>query len=340
MPYMTAVTVKELKATLMRGFTSIRDVGGPTIGLAKAVREGIIDGPRIWTSGAMISQTGGHGDFRLPSELPAEEGALSMGERIGAAAIADNADTVRKRSREQLALGATHIKLMAGGGVGSYFDPIDVTQYTVDELRAAVEAAENWGTYVAVHAYTPKAIRQALDAGVRVIEHGNMVDDATAKLMAEKGVWWGLQPLTDESRPTTYEDGSPRRIKQRQVYEGTETAYALAKKYKIKTAWGTDTLYSPAQAANEGGMLAAMVKWYTPAEALKMATHDNAELLALSGMRSEVQQKLGVVEVNALADLILVNGDPTADLSLVADADKNFIVIMKDGKIYKNMLAN
>jgi imidazolonepropionase-like amidohydrolase len=340
MPYMTAVTVKELKATLMRGFTSIRDVGGPTIGLAKAVREGIIDGPRIWTSGAMISQTGGHGDFRLPSELPAEEGALSMGERIGAAAIADNADTVRKRSREQLALGATHIKLMAGGGVGSYFDPIDVTQYTVDELRAAVEAAENWGTYVAVHAYTPKAIRQALDAGVRVIEHGNMVDDATAKLMAEKGVWWGLQPLTDESRPTTYEEGSPRRIKQRQVYEGTETAYALAKKYKIKTAWGTDTLYSPAQAANEGGMLAAMVKWYTPAEALKMATHDNAELLALSGMRSEVQQKLGVVEVNALADLILVNGDPTADLSLVADADKNFIVIMKDGKIYKNMLAN
>ena len=229
---------------------------------------------------------------------------------------------------------------MAGGGVGSYFDPIDVTQYTVDELRAAVEAADNWGTYVAVHAYTPKAIRQALDAGVRVIEHGNMVDDATAKLMAEKGVWWGLQPLTDESRPTTYEEGSARRIKQKQVYEGTETAYALAKKYKIKTAWGTDTLYSPAQAANEGGMLAAMVKWYTPAEALKMATHDNAELLALSGMRSEVQQKLGVVEVNALADLILVNGDPTADLSLVADADKNFMVIMKDGKIYKNMLAN
>ena len=336
--FLTVAAVREAEATLMRGFTSIRDLGGPALGLKKGIDAGLVRGPRIWPSGAMISQSGGHGDFRLPNTLPAAPGDFDYSERIGAAAIADDENAVRKRAREQLALGATQIKLMAGGGVSSSYDPLDVTQFTTPELRAAVEAAENWGTYVTVHAYTPRAVQQALAAGVKCIDHGNMLDDATAKMMAEKGAWWSLQPFTDD-KPSAFPDGSPNRIKQLTMFGGTDTAYALAKKYKIKTAWGTDALFSPATAAAQGQMLAKMLKWYTPAEALKMATADNAALLALSGPRTPYPGKLGVVEVDALADLILVDGDPTKDLALVADAAKNFLVIMKDGKIYKNSLA-
>jgi imidazolonepropionase-like amidohydrolase len=336
--FLTIVATKEAQATLMRGFTSIRDVGGPSLGLKAAIDAGIVPGPRIWSSGAMISQTGGHGDFRLPNDLPAEPGSMSYPERIGAAMIADDESTVRKRTREQLALGASQIKLMAGGGVSSNFDPLDVTQYSVPELRAAVEAAENWGTYVTVHAYTPRAVRQAISAGVKCIEHGNMLDDEAVKLMAENGTWWSLQPFSDD-RPSGFAEGTPNRMKQLTMFNGTDTAYALAKKYKVKTAWGTDALFSPEAAALEGQMLAKMVKWYTPAEALKMATADNAGLLAMSGPRTPYPGKLGVVEAGALADLILVDGDPTTDLSLVANAAKNFAVIMKDGKIYKNTLT-
>jgi imidazolonepropionase-like amidohydrolase len=224
---------------------------------------------------------------------------------------------------------------MAGGGVGSSYDPLDVTQYTVGELRAAVEAAENWGTYVTVHAYTPRAVRQAIEAGVRCIDHGQLLDEATARLMAEKGVWWSLQPLLDD-RPSAFPEGSPRRLKQLQVYAGTDSAYALARKYKIKTAWGTDVLYSAENAAGQGKMLSKLVRWYTPVEALKMATSGNAELLSLSGPRSPYPGKLGVVQEGALADLLLVDGDPTKNLDVIADPEKNFLVIMKDGKIYKN----
>ena len=322
---------------LMRGFTSIRDMGGPVFGLKRGIDLGIATGPRIWPAGAMISQTGGHGDFRLPTDLPARPGDFTFSERVGAAAIADNADTVRLRAREQLALGASHVKLMAGGGVSSNYDPLDVTQYTVPELRAAVEAAENWGTYVTVHAYTPRAVRQAIEAGVKCIDHGNLLDEATAKLMAEKGVWWSLQPFLDDG-PSAFPEGSPNRLKQLEMFGGTDTAYALARKHRIRTAWGTDTLFSAEAAATQGKQLAKMVRWYTPAEALRMATADNAELLALSGPRSPYPGKLGVVEEGALADLLLVDGNPLADIALVGDPAKNFVVIMKDGKVYKNTL--
>jgi imidazolonepropionase-like amidohydrolase len=323
--------------TLMRGFTSIRDMGGPVFGLKRGIDTGLVPGPRIWPAGAMISQTGGHGDFRLPTDLPARPGDYTYSERIGAAAIADDADTVRKRSREQLTLGASHVKLMAGGGVASNYDPLDVTQYTVAELRAAVEAAENWGTYVTVHAYTPRAVRQAIEAGVKCIDHGQLLDDPTAKLMAEKGVWWSLQPFLDD-RPSTFPEGSSNRLKQLEMFGGTDTAYALAKKYKVKTAWGTDTLFSAEVAASQGAQLAKMVRWYTPAETLKMATADNAELLALSGLRSPYMGKLGVVQEGALADLLLVDGNPLDNIKLVEDPARNFVVIMKDGKIYKNLV--
>lgn len=336
--FVNVAATKAANDMLLRGFTSIRDLGGPVFGLKRGIDAGLVPGPRIWPSGAFLSQTGGHGDFRLPNDLPARPGEYTYSERVGAAAIADDADTVRLRAREQLALGASQVKLMAGGGVASNYDPLDVTQYTVPELRAAVEAAENWGTYVTVHAYTPRAVHQAIEAGVRCIDHGQLLDDATAKLMAEKGVWWSLQPFLDD-RPSPFPEGSANRKKQLEMFSGTDTAYALAKKYKIKTAWGTDTLFDAKVAATQGAQLAKMVRWYTPAQVLKMATADNAELLALSGQRSPYAGMLGIVEVGALADLLLVDGDPIANINLIADPAKNFVVIMKDGKVYKNSLG-
>jgi len=335
--FVNVAAVKAADDMLMRGFTSVRDLGGPVFGLKRGIDTGLVAGPRIWPAGAFISQTGGHGDFRLPNELPAPPGNFSFSERVGAAAIADNADAVRQRAREQLALGASQLKLMAGGGVASSYDPLDVTQYTVAEIRAAVEAAENWGTYVTVHAYTPRAVRQAIEAGVKCIDHGQLLDEATAQLMADKGVWWSLQPFTDD-QPSAFAEGSPNRTKQLEMFGGTDTAYALAKKFKIKTAWGTDTLFNAENAAKQGAQLAKMVRWYTPAEVLRMATSSNAQLLALSGLRSPYPGKLGVVEEGALADLLLVDGDPIANLKLIEDPAKNFVLIMKDGKIYKNTL--
>jgi imidazolonepropionase-like amidohydrolase len=160
------LAARQAKATLMRGFTTVRDLGGPVFGLKRAIDEGVVVGPRIYPSGAFISQTSGHGDFRFRFELPRMPGGpLSHSEVEGVAAIADSPDEVRLRAREQLRLGASQIKLMAGGGVASPYNPIESTQYTEPEIRAAVEAAENWGTYVTVHAYTPRAIRQAVAAG-------------------------------------------------------------------------------------------------------------------------------------------------------------------------------
>jgi len=329
----------EATDTLMRGFTTVRDVGGPVFGLKTAIDSGIIAGPRIFPSGAVITVTGGHGDFRQLSELPRTIGTLSRMEQLGASRVADSPDEVRVRVREQLMQGASQIKLTAGGGVASPFSPIDVSTFTEAELRAAVEAAENWGTYVTAHAFTPVAIQRAIAAGVRCIEHGFLMDEATAKLIAEKGVWLSTQPLPEELRQG-FPVGSVQRAKADEVWPGIARTYELAKKYKIKTAWGTDVLFSQALAQKQGAILASLVRWYSPAEALAMATGTNAELLALSGKRSPYPGKLGVVEEGALADLLLVDGDPITNINLLADPDKNFVVIMKDGKLYKNTLPH
>jgi len=338
--YVQLIAARQAEATLMRGFTTVRDLGGPVFGLKQAIDENIVVGPRIYPSGAFISQTSGHGDFRFPFEVPRLPGAsLSYSEIVGVAAIADSPDEVRLRAREQLRRGASQIKLMAGGGVASPYNPIESTQYTEAEIRAGVEAAGNWGTYVTVHAYTPHAIQQAVAAGVKCIEHGHLIDEPTAKLLAENGVWWSIQPFLDD------EDASPltNPVSQRkasQVFAGTDNAYALAKKYKVKTAFGTDVLFDAGVASRQGAQLAKMVRWYRPAEALKMATGDNGELMALSGFINPYPGKLGVVKEGALADLLLVDGNPLEDLQLVADPAKNFRIIMKDGKIYKNTLQH
>jgi imidazolonepropionase-like amidohydrolase len=336
--YSNLVAGAEATDTLLRGFTTVRDVGGPVFGLKRAIDEGVVAGPRIYPSGAVITVTSGHGDFRQSFELPRTVGQpRSRMEQLGASMVADNPDEVRVRVREQLMLGATQIKLTAGGGVASPFSPLYVTTFTEPELRAAVEAAENWGTYVTVHAYTPDSIKRSITAGVKCIEHGHLMDEATARLIAERGVWLSIQPFPDELAEA-FPQGSPQRAKALEAFAGTDIAYRLARKHKLKTAWGTDIVFSPNLARRQGELLVKLERWYTPAEALVMATRTNAELLAMCGKRNPYPGKLGVVEEGALADLLLVDGNPLKDIKLIADPAKNFVVIMKDGKVYKNLL--
>ncbi|MGD9891200.1 MAG: amidohydrolase family protein [Dehalococcoidia bacterium] len=338
--YINLVAGRNAERTLQRGFTTVRDAGGPSFGLKRAIDEGVIAGPRIYPSGAFITQTAGHGDFRLPYEVPRGIcGDLTHAEILRAASIADGVGEVLRAVREQLMLGATQIKLMAGGGVASLYDPIDVTQYTEAEMRAAVEAAENWGTYVLVHAYTPRAIQQAIRAGVKCIDHGHLIDEETVAMIADREVWWSLQPFLDDDDAIPIVD-SAGRAKQLEVIAGTNRAYELARKHKVKVAWGTDTLFDAKLAERQGAQLAKMVRWFKPAEVLKMATADNAALCALSGERNPYPGKLGVVEEGALADLLLVDGDPITNIDLLATPDTTLTVIMKDGRIYKNLISS
>jgi imidazolonepropionase-like amidohydrolase len=331
-----AVAVGAAALQLLRGFTTVRDMGGPSFGLKMAIDAGICPGPRIYPSGAFISQTGGHGDFGMPNDVPRTPGQpLSYAERMGMTAIADGADQVLMRARENLRQGASQIKMMAGGGVASNYDPLDVTQYTLPEFHAGVEAASAWGTYVAVHAYTADAIKTAIAAGVKSIEHGQLADESTAATMASKGVWWSLQPFLNDQDATPFAKGSVNDLKQLEMTAGTDTAYKLAKSHGIKTAFGSDTLFSAKLAARQGAQLAKLARWYQPAQILKMATADNAALLAMSGPRNPYPGKLGVIEKDAYADLIVVTGNPLQNIALVADPAKNFALIMKDGRIYK-----
>jgi len=336
--YLNLLAGKEARALLLRGFTTVRDTGGPSFALKRAIDDGVIEGPRIFPSGAPLSQTGGHGDSRPAYAIPkGKNDPLTQPEKIGTFALADGPDEVLLRAREQLMQGATQVKVMAGGGVASDFDPLDSNQYTEAELKAAVAAADNWGTYVCVHAYTSRSVQAAINAGVKCIEHGHLIDDQTAKLMADKGIWWSIQPFVGDEFTDRFEGRS--RIKAIAVVAGTDRAYRLAKKYNIKTAWGTDVVYSPQLMKDQGKQITKLLAWYTPAEILKMVTATNAELCALCGPRNPYPGKLGVVEEGALADLLLVDGNPLADLKLVEDPGKNFIVIMKDGKVMKNTMG-
>jgi len=327
-----AAAAQQAEQMLLRGFTSVRDMGGPVFGLKAGIDAGRYRGPRIWASGGAVSQTSGHGDMRLPNE-PARRftGQVPRMERLGAGFIADGRDEVLTAVRENLRFGASQIKLMAGGGTSSEYDPLDVTQYTLDEMRAAVEAAEDWNTYVTVHAYHPRSVRRAIEAGVKCVEHGQLLDEDTLRLMAEKDVWLSLQVLMDDS-PDMAE---ARRIKRRPVIEGQQKIWPLAKQLGVKLAWGTDFLFEPGLNPQQNAYLLKLLPWFTPAEILKLATHDNAQLLALSGPRSPYPAPLGVVREGALADLILVDGDPLADLHLIADPAAHFDLIVKDGVIVK-----
>lgn len=335
--YINLAAGAEAERTLMRGFTTIRDLGGPVFAFKQAVDQGLVPGPRIYPSGAMITSSGGHGDLRSLNDLPRfKGGALSQPEQIAAAAIVDSPDEMRLRTREQLLQGASQIKIVGGGGVSSPRSPLDTLSLTEPELRAAVEAATDWNTYVTIHAFAPATIRRAISAGAKCVEHAHLMDEATAELIASNDVWLSTQPFSSEedSGPLT----GPSRERMIQVIAATDNAYKLAIKHGIKTAFGSDLLFSADLAARQGIMLTHLSRWYSNADILKMATSTNGELLALSGPRNPYPGKLGVVEQGALADLLVVNGNPLENIDLLADADKSLSLIMKDGKIYKENL--
>lgn len=336
--YLYLVAAQQAQKTLMRGFTTVRDAGGPAFALKRAIDEKITTGPRIYPSGAMISQTAGHGDFRFRSEVPRSASSeLSMIERAGVAMIADGDTEVLRRVREQLLLGASQIKMLAGGGVASMYDPLDTSQFTERELRSAVDAASDWNTYVMAHVYTPKGIQRAIRSGAQSIEHGQLADEDSVKMMRDEGVWWSLQPFLQDSDSNVYPDEG-RRSNQLTVSKGTANAYELAQKYAIKTGWGTDILFNPKLVHTQGRQLAKLTRFYDPLTLLSQATKSNGELVALSGARNPYPHTLGQIQPGAYADLLVFDGDPKQNLDFIADPDKNLHLIMKDGVVYKNTL--
>lgn len=331
-----ASATAEAGRTLLRGFTTVRDMGGPVFSFRQAIDSGIIAGPRIFPSGAMITTSGGHGDLRMPSEIPRDGDRLSLSERMGAAAIADDAGRLQQRIREQLLQGASQVKVLGGGGVSSPRSPLDTSTFSEDELRAAVAVARDWNTYVAVHAYAPKTVQRALRAGATCIEHGHLMDEATARAIAEKGVWLSMQPFLTPA--DTGALSGPAAERAERLFAGTPKVYDFIRRFGIKAAWGSDLLFSAELAPRQSVMLTHLANWYSNAEALRIATSVNAELLALSGLRSPYDGRLGVIEAGALADILVVNGDPVADIRLLEDPAQNLAIIMKDGRVHKNTL--
>jgi imidazolonepropionase-like amidohydrolase len=243
---------------------------------------------------------------------------------------------VLRATREQLMKGASQVKIVAGGGASSVYDPIDVTQYLPEEIEAAVLAAADWGTYVMAHVYTANGIKRCIKAGVRTIEHGNIADEEAVQMMADAGTIWSLQPLVEENANPTSDP--VRRGKQMVVWEGTDTSYKLAQKHGVHVGWGTDILFDLEATERQGKILSYMTRWFTPAQALIGATSGNAFILGQSGPRNPYPGVLGAIQKWAHADLLLVEGDPTENLELIADPDANFRIIMKGGTIHKNTL--
>jgi imidazolonepropionase-like amidohydrolase len=248
--------------------------------------------------------------------------------------------------REQLRQGATQIKLAAGGGISSSYDPIDSVQYFDAELRAAVQAAADWGTYVAVHAYTPTAIRRSVEAGVRSIEHAHLIDEATMKLIAERGVFLSPQayvfsgvfaPPAGAAGPPPTPAQLAQREKSQLVSAGLDRMMQLAKKHGVRVAFGTDVFGASRVFAWESREFGARLRWFTPLEILRQATSINGELLALSGPRNPYG-RLGVIEAGAMADLLIVDGNPLEDIRVLERPDETLRLIMKDGRVVVSRL--
>ena len=328
------------KETLMRGFTSIRDIGGNPFAVKKYADSGKYPGPRMYISGPPMSQTGGHFDFRAKNDVPSNTGdVLPYWQRVGLISVADGVPEVTKRAREILRMGATQLKIAGGGGVSSTYDPLDVQEFTFEEMKAVVDVANTWNTYVAAHIFTDAAIQTAVKAGIKSIEHGNLIQKKeTMQMMKDNGVWLSAQPLLNDEDALKFDNPSSTQ-KFIEVTDGTSRTYTMAKEVGVKIAFGTDCLFDPASAAKQGVLLAKMKRWFTPYEVLKMATSTNAELLKMCGPRDPYPLgPIGVIEEGAYADMIIVDGNPLENIDLIADADKNFVLIMKDGMIYKNTI--
>ena len=329
----------EAEKTLLRGFTTVRDLGGNPFAIKKLTDTGKYPGPRIFASGPPISQTAGHFDFNLKNDHPKNTSdPLNYWQRNGIVMTADGIPEVILRVRENLRMGATQIKIAVGGGVSSNYDDLDVQEFIFEEIKAAVDVAESWNTYVAAHIFTDEAVQHAIKAGVKSIEHGFLVSDETLKMMKDNDVWLSVQPIFNDGDYATFENAYSQE-KFNRVTTGTDRVYKKAKEIGVKMAFGTDSAFDPEAPTKQGKMLTKMGNYFTPYEALKMATSTNAELIELCGPRNPYRDgDLGVIKEGAYADLILVDGNPLEDLNLVADPENNFVVIMKDGKVYKNTL--
>lgn len=332
---------------LMMGFTTVRDLGGPVFGVKRAVDEGLVPGPRIYPSGAYISQTSGHGDFRSANEpsVQLSGGQMNASDAaLGWAFVVDGVPEVLKASRENLRKGATQLKVMAGGGIASDFDPIHSVQFTTEELEAAVQAAADWDTYVAVHIYESKGAIRSLNAGVKCLDHGHLLNEETIKLIKEKDAWLVPQAFWTETPASFWVPGSDKipdalNKKIQPVLEGTDTVFKLAKKHDINVGFGSDAYGDLGYEAYALTEFTTRTKWYSPLEILKQATSENAKLFSLSGKNNPYTEgKLGVIEVGAYADLLIYDGNPLKDIEVVAHPEKNLKLIMKDGKVYKNEL--
>ncbi|MGA5652579.1 amidohydrolase family protein [Streptomyces seoulensis] len=328
------------KLYLSRGYTTIRDTGGSTFSLKKAIDTGMTEGPRIYPSGPIISQTAGHGDFTPMSE-PARllGGHRDNMQRDGHLLVVDGVPDMLQAVRYVLGRGASQVKLAVGGGCASDRDPLDITEFTAEEIEAAVEVAGDWNTYVATHVYNPTGIRRAVEAGVRTIEHGNLVDAETLELMKDRGTWLCPQVIVYVQDPPGLAEVTKEKFAQ--AREGVDEMFKLVKKTGFeRIGFGSDIISAPDTLARINEEFVHRTKWFSPAEILRQATRNNGELVALSGPRNPYPGTLGVIEPGALADVLLIDGDPLKDPSVLTDPERNLVVIVKDGQVVKNLLAD
>ena len=337
--YVQIHTAMELGEMLMRGVTTMRDAAGNTFGLKRAIDEGLVPGPRIYPAGALISQYSGHADFRPqhPNALPKEWGGpLGPAEASGHVMVANGADQVTVATRQQLFLGATQIKIAVAGGVSSFTDPLYVIEYSPEEIRAAVDAARDYGTYVMAHSHSPEGVARAVENGVLSIEHGSLVDDEAARLMAEKGVVFVPSVQVLAQLKPIYTDPI-RKGKLQEAMEGTSAAMEAAKKHGVLIGYGTDLLFSYEGRKQQLRDLSLRKQWFSSAEVMIQATGNGGKIVALCGKRNPYG-KVGVVEKGAMADVLVYSKNPLEDVSIVEDHENNLKLIIKDGKVYKNTL--
>lgn len=327
---MTARAVRLMKGMLDRGFTSVRDTGGADWGIKEAVEKGDVAGPRLFIAGAAIGPTGGHSDPRRRTDFGARcHCCNAMAYTMN---ISDGVSSVRKSAREQMRLGADHIKIMMSGGVASPYDPLDSLQFSLDEVRAAVEEAKAFGRYVCAHAYTPEAITRAAQCGVRAIEHGNLIDEASAKLMAENNMFLTANLVAYyamKERAAEFGMTGDMLAKNDLVIDGGLRSLEICKRAGVPVAYGSDLLGQLQVDQSREFLLRRDV--LSPIEIIRSATTVGAQLLRMEG-------KLGTLHAGAFADIILIDGDPLKDLGVFQDQGAKLPAIMKGGAFYKNTL--
>lgn len=339
--YTGAMAAESARRMLMRGFTTVRDMGGPSFGLKKAIDDGVVAGPRILPSGFFVSQTSGHGDFdpRLNYLSPHFTNQVDPAYLRGWTIIADGVSEVQKATREVLRYGATQIKIMGSGSITGAHDPLDVTEYTPEELSAIVQTAKSWGTYATIHAYTDVAIYNAIKAGVRSIEHGLFASEETMNMMKDADIFFSTQFLSFSVGPEMAGMTGSAVPKYLEAQAGATNGYERSKALGLKMAFGTDILGTIDLGPFQSQEFVARTAYYEPVEVLRQATSLNAELFERSGRRHPYQDgPLGVVREGAYGDLLLVNGNPLEDISLLAEPEEGIGFIMKGGKTFKDTI--